>query len=104
MSFTFNNTIKVKQQAKQLGFDYCGIAKAVKLEEDAKRLENWLNKGFNGSMQYMENHFDLRIDPSKLVPYAKSQLHYYLVIFLLHSKILMRQKFQNMLLVMITTK
>lgn len=72
MSFTFNNTIKVKQQAKQLGFDYCGIAKAVKLEEDAKRLENWLNKGFNGSMQYMENHFDLRIDPSKLVPGAKS--------------------------------
>lgn len=67
-----NNTIKIKQQAKKLGFDYCGIAKAVKLEEDAKRLENWLNKGFNGSMQYMENHFDLRIDPSKLVPGAKS--------------------------------
>lgn len=72
MSFMLNNTIKIKQQAKKLGFDYCGIAKAVKLEEDAKRLENWLNKGFNGSMQYMENHFDLRIDPSKLVPGAKS--------------------------------
>ncbi|MBP6024116.1 tRNA epoxyqueuosine(34) reductase QueG [Ferruginibacter sp.] len=72
MSFTLNNTIKIKQQAKQLGFDYCGIAKAVKLEEDAKRLENWLNKSYNGAMKYMENHFDLRIDPSKLVPGAKS--------------------------------
>lgn len=72
MSITLNNTIKIKQQAEQLGFDFCGIAKAVKLEEDAKRLENWLNKSFNGSMQYMENHFDLRIDPSKLVPGAKS--------------------------------
>jgi epoxyqueuosine reductase len=72
MSIILSNTIKIKQQAEQLGFDYCGIAKAVKLEEDAKRLENWLNKSFNGSMQYMENHFDLRIDPSKLVPGAKS--------------------------------
>jgi len=55
-----------------LGFDYCGIAKAEKLEADAKRLENWLNKGFNGSMQYMEKHFDLRVDPSRLVPGARS--------------------------------
>ncbi len=61
-----------KQTAASLGFDYCGIAKAVKLEEDARRLESWLNKGFQGSMEYMNNHFDLRIDPCKLVPGAKS--------------------------------
>lgn len=58
--------------AERLGFDYCGIAKAVKLDADAKRLEEWLSKGYNGSMHYMENHFDLRTDPSKLVPGAKS--------------------------------
>ena len=50
----------------------CGIAKAVQLDEDARRLEQWLNKGYQGSMQYMERYFDLRIDPTKLVPGAKS--------------------------------
>ena len=62
----------VKTTAQSLGFDYCGIAKAVKLDDDARRLENWLNKGFNGTMAYMNNYFDLRTDPSKLVPGAKS--------------------------------
>ncbi len=66
------HTQLIKYFAGQSGFDYCGIAKAVKLNEDAKRLEKWLSKGFNGSMQYMENYFELRIDPSKLVPGAKS--------------------------------
>jgi epoxyqueuosine reductase len=65
-------TIKVKEFARQLGFDYCGIAKAGKLDEDARRLEAWLNAGMHGKMQYMENYFDLRTDPSKLVPGAKS--------------------------------
>lgn len=72
MSAILNNTVLVKKYAAALGFDYCGIARAVKLNDDARRLESWLNKGFNGSMQYMENHFELRIDPSKLVPGARS--------------------------------
>ena len=55
-----------------MGFDYCGIAKALPLDEDARRLEQWLNKDMHGTMQYMENHFDLRIDPGKLVPGARS--------------------------------
>ena len=62
----------IKSTAKDLGFDYCGIAKAIQLDDDARRLESWLSKGFNGTMQYMQNHFDLRIDPTKLVPDAKS--------------------------------
>jgi len=72
MSVIQKNTRFIKLAAKSLGFDYCGIAKAVKLDEDARRLETWLNKGFQGKMQYMENYFDLRVDPSKLVPGAKS--------------------------------
>ena len=55
-----------------MGFDYCGIAKAGLLDEDARRLEKWLAKGMNGTMDYMANHFDLRIDPTKLLPGAKS--------------------------------
>ncbi|HVK96367.1 MAG TPA: tRNA epoxyqueuosine(34) reductase QueG [Flavisolibacter sp.] len=62
----------MKQAALQHGFDYCGIAKAAPLDDDARRLENWLKQGMHGSMQYMENHFDLRIDPTKLVHGAKS--------------------------------
>lgn len=66
------NTRLVKETAKQSGFDYCGIARAERLDDDAARLEKWLNNGFHGSMNYMENYFDLRIDPSRLVPGAKS--------------------------------
>jgi len=62
----------IKQEAARLGFNYCNIARAVKLDEDARRLESWLSKGYHGSMGYMENYFDLRIDPTKLVPGAKS--------------------------------
>jgi epoxyqueuosine reductase len=66
------HTQLVKQLALQHGFDYCGIAKAQPLNEDARRLEKWLRQGMHGSMKYMENYFDLRVDPTKLVPGAKS--------------------------------
>ncbi len=72
MSTIQTHTSIIKSIAANLGFDYCGIAKAQVLDEDARRLENWLKKDMHGSMQYMENYFDLRIDPSKLVPGAKS--------------------------------
>ena len=62
----------IKRSALSLGFDYCGIARAQRLDDDARRLEQWLNKGMHGTMQYMNNHFDLRIDPAKLVPGARS--------------------------------
>jgi epoxyqueuosine reductase len=66
------STAFIKTTAHRLGFDLCGIAKAQQLDDDARRLEKWLSKGMQGSMQYMENHFDMRIDPAKLVPGAKS--------------------------------
>ena len=72
MQLIDSNTHIVKTAARELGFDYCGIAKAQFLSEDAKRLEKWLTNGMHGNMQYMENHFDLRVDPQKLFPGAKS--------------------------------
>ena len=66
------HTSFIKKSATSLGFDYCGIAKAVRLDDDARRLEQWLQKGMHGGMQFMENHFDQRIDPGKLMPGAKS--------------------------------
>jgi epoxyqueuosine reductase len=66
------HTTIVKQEAANLGFDFCGISKAVFLEAEAKQLENWLNKNHHGTMAYMANHFDKRLDPRLLVPGAKS--------------------------------
>lgn len=66
------HTHYIKQKAKTLGFDYCGISKAEKLHEEEKNLTTWLSKGFHGKMTYLENHFDKRLDPSLLVPGAKS--------------------------------
>lgn len=62
----------IRKKALELGFEAVGISKAEKLEEEAKRLEDWLNQGLHGGMSYMENHFEKRIDPRKLVPGAKS--------------------------------
>jgi len=69
---TERNKQLIKQEASRLGFDACGIATATQLDEDARRLESWLNKGLQGTMSYMERYFDLRIDPRNLVPGAKS--------------------------------
>ena len=63
---------QIRKIARTLGFDQCGISKAEKLDEDARRLEQWLNNGYQGSMQYMERNFDLRVDPTLLVPGARS--------------------------------
>ena len=62
----------IKAEAKRLGFLSCGIAKADFLEEEAPRLEKWLNQNRHGKMTYMENHFDKRLDPRLLVDDAKS--------------------------------
>ncbi len=62
----------IKETAKKLGFYYCGIARAERLDEDAVRLENWLNKNHHGDMAYMANHFDKRVDPRLLVEDARS--------------------------------
>jgi epoxyqueuosine reductase len=61
----------IKLKAAELGFDFCGISKAAFLEEEAPRLEKWLNRNHQGQMGYMANHFDKRLDPRKLVDGAR---------------------------------
>lgn len=68
----FESTYKVRQKAHDLGFDACGFSKAGPLDEEAFRLEQWLNQNLHASMGWMENNFEKRIDPTKLVPGAKS--------------------------------
>lgn len=67
-----NRSAEVKRLAALSGFQFCGISKAEYLEEEAPRLESWLRNGYQGKMQYLENHFDKRLDPRKLVSGAKS--------------------------------
>lgn len=62
----------IKTEAERLGFMSCGISKAEFLEEEAPRLEQWLKEDRHGQMGYMENHFDKRLDPTKLVTGSKS--------------------------------
>lgn len=66
------NTHIVKEKAYELGFTFVGVSEARELTEEAKRLEQWLNQGMHGKMQYMANHFEKRIDPRKLVEGAKT--------------------------------
>lgn len=62
----------IRGEAQRLGFDFCGFAKAEFLEKEAPLLEKWLNQGMHGEMDYMGRFFDKRVDPTKLVPGAKS--------------------------------
>ena len=71
-SIIHHQTSIIKSESKRLGFLSCGISKAGFLEEEAPRLENWLNNQMNGQMSYMENHFDKRLNPTLLVDDAKS--------------------------------
>lgn len=66
------HTTKIKKWVAELGFTHCGIAKADFLEEEASKLEEWLKRNYQGEMRYMENHFDMRLDPRILVTNAKS--------------------------------
>lgn len=76
-----NRSQLIKAKAGELGFDFCGISEAVFLEKEAPRLENWLNNNYHGQMGYMANHFDMRLDPRKIVEGARSvisvMLNYY---------------------------
>lgn len=72
-------THTIKQKAQELGFDLVGVSKADFLEKEARNLEEWLQRGYHGKMQWMENHFEKRVDPRVLVPGAKS------VISVLHN-------------------
>lgn len=67
-----SHTQFIKAKARELGFESCGIAKAEFLEDVAPQLEEWLATNQHGQMTYMANHFDKRLDPTLLVPGAKS--------------------------------
>lgn len=72
MNSITSNTEKIKKKALEIGFSAIGISKAGYLEKESEQLKEWLKNGFNGEMNYMENHFEKRTDPRGLVENAKS--------------------------------
>src|ERR1041384_1011887 len=72
MTKTSQNTQFIKSTASSLGFTFCGISKAEFLASEAPRLEEWLKRNYQGEMRYLENYFDKRLDPTLLVPGARS--------------------------------
>ncbi|MDB4539863.1 tRNA epoxyqueuosine(34) reductase QueG [Saprospiraceae bacterium] len=69
---SFNIKSFIRSRAAVLGFDQVAFARAEKMDKEEQRLETWLNQGNHGQMSYLENHFDMRVDPTKLVPGAKT--------------------------------
>ncbi len=72
INYVRRNSALIKQLATEVGFDFCGISRAEFLEEEAPRLEKWLNRNYHGKMAYMANYFDKRLDPRLLVEGARS--------------------------------
>jgi epoxyqueuosine reductase len=72
MQQTQRLTEQIRAEAMRLGFDFCGFAQAQRLDQEALRLEQWLHQSAHGTMHWMENHFDMRVDPTLLVPGAKT--------------------------------
>ncbi len=83
MARAAHHTKLIRQLAGQHGFSYIGFARAERLDQEARRLETWLNMGYQGKMGYLENHFEKRIDPTKLVPGSKSVIS---LLYNYHSK------------------
>lgn len=73
----------IKDKALGLGFDACGISEAKRLDDDSDRLQSWLASGYHGTMAYMANHFEKRVNPAELVEGARSVIS---VLLNYHSK------------------
>jgi epoxyqueuosine reductase len=71
MSATLHTQL-IREEARRLGFSFVGLARAERMDEEARRLEAWLHKGMHGQMAYMENYFEQRTDPRLLVEGARS--------------------------------
>ena len=74
-------TVRVKNKALELGFARVGIARAEPLAGEGARLRDWLARGYQGSMHWMERTVEKRTDPARVLPDARSviavALNYY---------------------------
>ena len=63
----FKRSSLVKEWAKELGFDLVGIAEALPAEQETLALFEWISKGFNASMGWMENNIGMMSDPDRVL-------------------------------------
>jgi len=62
----------IKATAADLGFHLCGIARARRLDEYEPVLRSWIDAGMNDNMAYLGRDIGRRLDPSSLLPAARS--------------------------------
>ena len=65
---------KIKERAYAEGFQRVGIVRADVLEHERERLQEWLERGLQGEMQWMERETEKRTDPRLILPSARSVL------------------------------
>ena len=79
--FNMLPAIEIKEKAKEIGFDACGIAQVAAADSEALFFDRWLKEGNHAGMAYMENHREIRLNPAGLVEGAKTvisvALNYY---------------------------
>ncbi len=63
---------RIKLKAISLGFSACGIAPVHSLAEDARFMQQWLQKKNHGTMTYLERYVEQRENPDLLVDNARS--------------------------------
>ena len=65
-------SLRIKDKAKSVGFEKVGIVPATALDVESDRLRDWLARGYHGEMRWMARDPEMRADPRKLFPAARS--------------------------------
>jgi epoxyqueuosine reductase len=63
---------QIKELAREVGFDLCGVAQCAMLEDDRAFLQRWIEQGFASSLDYLKRNIECRADANRLVEGAKS--------------------------------
>jgi len=62
----------IRGWALEVGLDDCGVAVAGRLDAEAEFMDQWIERGYHGTMSYLERHRALRYDIRALVPGAQT--------------------------------
>lgn len=78
---SFPTADAIKERARAEGFTKVGIVSAAFLDQEGRRLKDWLARGYHGTMSWMARDIEKRINPREIFPAARSvvvvALNYY---------------------------
>jgi epoxyqueuosine reductase QueG len=74
-------TRDIKEKALEIGFDVVGVTGAFAISaEHIERMQNWLQAGCAGRMDYLHRNFEKRTNPALLVRKTISGLHLFFAV------------------------